>query len=71
MRLVELILVLIVEGRQALPQGHLSVFRRMESISSGLCHRQVIELIRNGNVEEFIEIMEAGTYVDPLTLTCT
>ena len=60
MHFVDLLLLLIMEGHGSLPRGHLLPFRRMENIPGELSHRHVIELIRSGNVEEFIEIMEAG-----------
>ncbi len=62
MRLVELLLVLIVEGRKALPKTpHPSLMaKRMDSISGDRSHRQVIEAIRAGNNDEFYECMDAG-----------
>lgn len=62
MRLVELLLVLIVEGRKALPKTpHPSlVAKRMESVQGDRSHRQVIEAIRAGNNEEFYECMDSG-----------
>ena len=60
MHFIDLLLLLIMEGHDSLPRGHLLPFRRMENIPGDLSHRHVIELIRSGNIEEFIEIMEAG-----------
>lgn len=62
MRLVELLTVLIVEGRKALPKTpHPSLMaKRMESVGGDRSHRQVIEAIRAGNNEEFYECMDAG-----------
>ena len=65
MRLVELLIVLIVEGRKALPKTpHPSLLaKRMESIPGDRSHRQVIEAIRAGNNEEFYECMDSGEYI--------
>ena len=63
MRFIDLLLLLIVEGRESLPKGHMMAYRRMESTPGEMSHRHVIELVRSGNVEEFIEIMESGVYV--------
>ena len=62
MRLVELLMVLIVEGRKALPKTpHPSLLaKRMESMGGDRSHRQVIEAIRAGNNEEFYESMDSG-----------
>ena len=64
MRLVELLVVLIVEGRKALPKSPLSVLaaKRMESFPGDRSHRQVIEAIRAGNNDEFFESMESGAF---------
>lgn len=64
MRLVELLLVLIVEGRKALPKTpHPSLMvKRMESVGGDRSHRQVIEAIRAGNNEEFYDCMDAGEF---------
>ena len=62
MRLVELLMVLIVEGRKALPKTpHPALMtKRMESVAGDRSHRQMIEAIRAGNNEEFYECMDAG-----------
>ncbi len=62
MRLVELLMVLIVEGRKALPKTpHPSLMaKRLESVGGDRSHRQVIEAIRAGNNEEFYESMDSG-----------
>ena len=61
MRLVELLVVLVVEGRKALPKTpQSSVARQLDSFSGDRSHRQVIEAIRAGNNEEFFEAMEGG-----------
>lgn len=68
MRLVELLMVLIVEGRKALPKTpHPALMaKRMESVAGDRSHRQMIEAIRAGNNEEFYECMDAGWW--PLCL---
>lgn len=62
MRLVELLLVLVMEGRKALPKTSIPamVAKRMESFPGDRSHRLVIEAIRAGNNEEFFESMETG-----------
>ena len=71
MHLVELLLVLVTEGREALPKvPHGMGIKRTEGVAGGgggggssggdRSHRQVIEAIRSGNNEEFFETMEAG-----------
>ena len=64
LRLVELLLVLILEGRKALPKAMQPlVSRRMESFPGDRGHRQVIESVRSGNNDEFFEAMESGRYI--------
>ncbi len=72
MRLVELLVVLIVEGRKALPKTpHSStITKRMESVSGDKSHRQVIEAIRGGNNEEFYECMVSGKAGQDMGRTC-
>lgn len=62
MRLVELLLVLVMEGRKALPKTSIPamVAKRMDTFPGDRSHRQVIEAIRAGNNEEFFESMETG-----------
>lgn len=62
MRLVELLLVLIMEGRKALPKATHPVgfARKLENFSGDRNHRQVIEAIRASNNDEFFEAMESG-----------
>ena len=63
MRLVELLVVLMMEGRKALPKSppHSAMAaRRLDSFSGDRSHRQVIEAIRAGNNDEFFEAMESG-----------
>ena len=64
MRLVELLIVLIMEGRKALPKAvQPLVSRRMENFPGDRSHRHVIEAIRAGNNDEFFEAMESGELV--------
>lgn len=62
MRLVELLLVLVMEGRKALPKTSIPsmVAKRMDTFPGDRSHRQVIEAIRAGNNDEFYEAMDAG-----------
>lgn len=61
MRLVELLLVVLLEGRKALPKAiQPLVSHRMENYPGDRSHRHVIEGIRSGNNEEFFEAMESG-----------
>ena len=63
MRLTELLLVLIMDGRKTLPksfQSVLSAAKRMDSFPGDRSHRHIIEAVRNGNNEEFFEAMESG-----------
>ena len=63
MRLVELLLVLIMEGRKALPKTtQVGMARKMESFSGDRNHRQVIEAIRASNNDDFFEAMESGEW---------
>ena len=61
MRLIDLLLVLLFEGRQALPKsstplggGRLSVLRRLDS-SGERTHRQLIDCIRSKDTDALIE----------------
>lgn len=63
MRLIELLLVLIMDGRKSLPKSThpvMGVSKRMDSFTGDRSHRQIIESVRNGNNEEFFEAMENG-----------
>ena len=60
LRLYDVLLVIAIEGREAL-KNQVGPFRRLESSMSDLSHRQIIEHIRSGNTDEFLDIMEAGT----------
>ena len=64
MRLVELLVVLVMEGRKALPKTcpHPAIAKRLDSFSGDRSHRQVIEAIRAGNNDEFFEAMESGEW---------
>ena len=54
-------LVLLLEGRKALPKTMQPlVSRRLESFPGDRGHRQLVEAIRSGNNEELFEAMEAG-----------
>lgn len=66
MRLIDLLLVLLFEGRQALPKastplsgGRLSVLRRLDS-SGEKTHRQLIDCIRSKDTDALIEAIESG-----------
>ena len=59
LRLYDVLLVIAIEGREAL-KNQVGPFRRLESSMSDLSHRQIIEHIRSGNTDEFLDIMEAG-----------
>lgn len=62
MRLVELLLILVMEGRKALPKTSIPAMaaKRMDTFPGDRSHRQVIEAIRAGNNDEFFESMETG-----------
>lgn len=61
MRLVELLLILLFEGRKALPKNIQPLSsKHMESFPGDASNRHVIEAIRAGNNEEFFEAMESG-----------
>ena len=71
MRLVELLLVLMLEGRKALPKAiQPLVSRRMENFLGDRSHRHVIEAIRSGNNDEFFEAMEGGVVCQCVTNEC-
>lgn len=67
MRLIDLLLVLLFEGRQALPKasaatplsGRLSVLRRRDS-SGEKTHRQLIDCIRSKDTDALVEAIESG-----------
>lgn len=65
MRLVDLLLVLIFEGRTALPKSSASMtasrpsFRRMDSVCERT-HRQLIDCIRSKDTDALIDAIESG-----------
>jgi len=66
MRLVDLLLVLIFEGRDALPKSSVSSaptriqsFRRMDSVGER-AHRQLIDCIRSKDTDALIDSIESG-----------
>ena len=66
LRLVDLLLVLIFEGRSALPRSCLSAapsrmssFRRLDSVSERT-HRQLIDCIRSKDTDALIEAIDSG-----------
>lgn len=66
MRLVDLLLVLLFEGRRALPKmctssarSGLGVLRRFDS-SSERSHRQLIDCIRSKDTDALIDAIENG-----------
>ena len=63
LRLYDVLLVIALEGREAL-KNQVGPFRRLDSSMSDLSHRQIIEHIRSGNTDEFLDIMEAGMYIN-------
>ncbi len=59
--MVELLLILILEGRKALPKViQPIVAQRLETFPGDRGHRQIVEAIRSGNNDEFFEAMESG-----------
>ena len=67
MRLVDLILVLLFEGRDALPKsgvssigGRIPGLRRLDSAGER-SHRQLIDCIRNKDTDALIEAIDAGS----------
>lgn len=66
LRLVDLLLVLIFEGRAALPRSNhsaaparISSFRRLDSVSERT-HRQLIDCIRSKDTDALIEAIDSG-----------
>ena len=60
-RLIEMLLILVLEGRKALPKASQpSIARRFEGFPGDRTHRALIEAIRSGNNDEFFEAMESG-----------
>jgi len=67
MRLVDLLLVLLFEGRKALPKSgsvvnaRLAGIRRQEGTTSGeKTHRQLIDCIRSKDTDALVEAIESG-----------
>lgn len=66
MRLVDLLLVLLFEGRKALPKqsgvasARLASLRRQDGTSGEKTHRQLIDCIRSKDTEALIEAIETG-----------
>jgi E3 ubiquitin-protein ligase HECTD1 len=66
MRLVDLLLVLLFEGRKALPKpgsavsARLASLRRQDGTSGEKTHRQLIDCIRSKDTEALIEAIESG-----------
>ena len=68
MRLVDLLLVLLFEGRKALPKigvscisGRLPGLRRMDS-SGERSHRQLIDCIRSKDTDALIDAVDNGEF---------
>ena len=65
MRLVDLLLVLLFEGRQALPKsvtsttGRMSTLRRTDSVVEKT-HRQLIDCIRSKDTDALVEAIDSG-----------
>lgn len=66
MRLVDLLLVLLFEGRKALPKpggvanARLASLRRQDGTSGEKTHRQLIDCIRSKDTEALIEAIDSG-----------
>ena len=68
MRLVDLLLVLLFEGRKALPKtgvmgassGHIAGLRRMDSAGER-SHRQLIDCIRSKDTDALIDAIDNGS----------
>ena len=67
MRLVDLILVLLFEGRDALPKsgvgnlgGRIPGLRRMDSAGER-SHRQLIDCIRSKDTDALIDAIDSGS----------
>lgn len=74
MRLVDLLLVLLFEGRRALPKSCVSIpkggigsVRRFDS-SNERSHRQLIDCIRSKDTDAVIDAIENGEYFSQLNL---
>ena len=66
MRLVDLLLVLLFEGRKALPKSgcvtsaRLASLRRQDGTTGEKTHRQLIDCIRSKDTEALIDAIESG-----------
>lgn len=65
MRLVDLLLVLLFEGRKSLPKSGSTASARLASLrrqdaSGEKSHRQLIDCIRSKDTEALIEAIESG-----------
>ena len=71
MRLCDLLLILLYEGREAVPKSTTSLFtggrnlvaagnRRLELFGSEHSHRQLIDCIRSKETETLIDAIESG-----------
>lgn len=70
LRLCELLLIMLYEGREALPKLNvffmgntarsLSFGRRMDNIDGERSHRQLIDCIRSKETEALIDAVESG-----------
>lgn len=75
MRLVDLLLVLLFEGRKALPKSCIAIprgggpggIRRFDS-SSERSHRQLIDCIRSKDTDALIDAIENGKHYVPISL---
>ena len=77
MRLVDLLLVLLFEGRRALPKACVSIsrasiggLRRFDS-SSERSHRQLIDCIRSKDTDALIDAIENGLFSRCFFLVCS
>ena len=73
MRLVDLLLVLLFEGRKALPKSggggvcsRIPGLRRMDSAGER-SHRQLIDCIRSKDTDALIDAIDNGSKCDDLT----
>ena len=79
MRLVDLLLVLLFEGRKALPKagvttlsGRLPGLRRMDSTGER-SHRQLIDCIRSKDTDALIDAVDNGKIIhlfNPCLISC-
>uniref|UniRef100_H2Z0Z9 E3 ubiquitin-protein ligase n=1 Tax=Ciona savignyi TaxID=51511 RepID=H2Z0Z9_CIOSA len=60
MRICDLLLILLFEGRQAIPKHYVGL--RMENLDGDRSHRQLIDCIRSKDTEALIDAVESGVY---------